>query len=50
MKDLLTTFILLIVIVGIIAAAPIFGIVLGAGLGVWFLHHIIKEFSREQNP
>jgi len=49
MKDFITTIGLLIVGIGIFAAAPAFGIVVGAGLGIWFLHHIIKEYNQEQN-
>jgi len=37
MKDFITTIGLLIVGIGIFAAAPAFGIVVGAGLGIWFL-------------
>jgi len=48
MKALITTIGLLVVIFGLIAAAPMFGIVVGGGLGVWFLHHIIKEYNEEQ--
>ena len=49
MKDFITTIGLLVVVLGLIAAAPAFGVIVGAGLGVWFLHHIIKEYTEEQN-
>jgi len=43
MKDLFKTLFIVIMAMGFIAAAPIFGLVVGVGLGIYFLHHIISE-------
>lgn len=43
MKDFIQFALLLILVFGLIAAIPVLGVVVGVGLGVWFLWNAYKE-------
>jgi len=48
MKDLIQFALCLALVFGLMAAVPILGIVVGVGLGVWFLWHAFKEERNAQ--
>lgn len=48
MKDFIVFLVLLVLGAGIVFAVPTFGIVIGAGLGIWFLWEAFKEHKDAQ--
>lgn len=48
MKDFIQFAALMILIFGLMAAVPVLGIVVGVGLGIWFLWNAFKEERNAQ--
>jgi hypothetical protein len=48
MKDVIQFVLLMVLIFGLMAAVPILGIVVGVGLGAWFLWNAWKEERNAQ--
>jgi hypothetical protein len=47
MLDFIKTILVIVVIIGLWFAAPVFGAIVGTGLALVFLHFILKEYKEE---
>lgn len=50
MKDFIQFVALMVLFFGLMAAVPVLGIVVGVGLGVWFLWNAWKEERNAHRP
>jgi len=47
MKDIVTSIAVFVVILGMWVAIPVFAAVVGTGLALLVLHHLLKEYKKE---